>query len=112
MTIHDTHNITPIVALYNLVPLTGSEKQVEWAIGIREKLIFNCDRWAKPDQNLNPFLTRQNIELMFNAASTAKFWIDNRFSTRPDLMLNSLFLLLPKERRDAIRSVTATEKTN
>lgn len=55
-----------------LPELTGSDKQIAWAVTIRGKAIEMLNEMAKTDND------RKAITALVNTATAAKDWIDNR----------------------------------
>lgn len=71
----NAENVAAVEA-YNLVELTGSEKQIAWANNIRAKLTLEAIKNVE---------AKNELLQMINTKTTAKWWIDNRYTTSYEL---------------------------
>ena len=68
----------------NLPSLTGSDKQIEWATAIRAKSIafVEANYVAKAQAGKADAFRAVIRKGLYDAETTASFWIDNRFDAK------------------------------
>ena len=98
----------------NLPELAGSEKQVAWAMTIRDRFFARLDAFIESNLKKGPktgsgfFLgLRQQAMAYFSAQKQAKFWIDNRFdlTSRPLELSNQLNKLISSREESRDRAI-------
>lgn len=105
----------------NLPALTGSEKQINWALTIRAEKMADLDTVYNKivaaanddaDKIANAKLDLQAFKKVFASFTDAKFWIDNRnYSVKEIIRLNNLAATIKAEIENLKNAVDETEIT-
>lgn len=61
-----------------LPALTGSEKQIKWAMSIRDEFLSDAERWEARfgDDIASADIFKRQIKIIVDAKTTARWWID------------------------------------